>query len=169
MSDSTGYMKTDQGITQAELQQALHYDPLTGVFTNRKTGRQLATKAGRYGRTQITISRTARYAARLAWLYVYGEWPQGQVDHINGDHTDHRIANLRVLDTANNCQNKSRARCDNRSGLLGVSWEGRSSKWRARIMVDGRSIALGHYDTPEEAHAAYVKAKRELHPAWSPA
>lgn len=154
-------------ITCAELQARFHYDPDTGTFTRRSDGRVMGVKAGNYGRIQIDLGDQMRYASRLAWLYVHGEWPANQVDHINGDHTDNRIANLRVLSNAENCQNKNRARKDNRSGLLGVSWEARNQKWRARIMVNGRSVALGYHDTPEQAHAAYLKAKSSLHPAWA--
>lgn len=157
-------MKTDRDLTAARLRELLEYDPDTGVFTWRSNGRVAGCPTGNYGRTQITVDGVARYAARLAWLYVHDEWPAGQVDHINGDRTDHRIANLRVLTNAQNKQNTRRAYANNGSGLLGVHHDKRNGRWRARIMVDGRSRSLGYHDTPEEAHAAYLRAKAELHP-----
>jgi len=108
-----------------------------------------------------------RYASRLAWFYVHGAWPDGQVDHINGDHTDNRLSNLRVLTNAQNAQNRSRARRNNSTGLLGVSYDKRDDRYRARIMVDGRMVSLGYHPTAHEAHAAYLEAKAALHPAWS--
>lgn len=167
MSDVTGPMPTDAGITRDELIARFNYDPHTGTFARRSDGKVMGCKAGKYGRIQIDCGDRMRYASRLAWLYVHGEWPNGQIDHINGDHTDNRIANLRVLSNAENCRNKSRARKTNSSGLLGVSHDKRVGKYRARIMVDGRMTSLGYYDTPEAAHAAYLEAKRTMHPTWA--
>lgn len=158
-------MKTDHTLTAARLRLRMSYDEATGVFRWRDTGRVAGYPAGAAGRLQIYVDGVARYAHRLAWLYVHGEWPDGQIDHINGDKHDNRIANLRVLPgTAQNKQNQSRAYRNNRSGMLGVSRDG--SRWRARIMVDGKSKTLGRFDTPEEASAAYRRAKAELHPHW---
>ena len=159
-------MKADRDITATELRARLQYDPTTGVFT-WPDGRVAGNPAGRYGRLQITLGGVARYASRLAWLYVHGEWPTGQVDHINGDRCDNRIGNLRVLSNAENKQNQSAAYANNKSaGVLGVS-RASNGRWRARIMVDGRSRSLGTFATRDEAADAYVAAKQELHPAWA--
>ncbi len=159
-------MKADRGITAEELRSQLSYDPTTGVFL-WPNGRVAGNPSGKYGRLQITLGGVARYASRLAWLYTYGEWPTGQVDHINGDRCDNRIANLRVLTNAENKQNQSAAYANNvSSGVLGVS-RSSNGRWRARIMVNGRSMSLGTFSTREEAAEAYVAAKQELHPAWA--
>lgn len=97
-------------------------------------------------------------------MIVHGAIPDGlEIDHINGDESDNRICNLRLATKSENQQNKRRPRKDNKAGLLGVCWFERAKKWRAQITVNGECKYLGLYVTPEEAHAAYLTAKRELH------
>lgn len=104
-------------------------------------------------------------AHRLVWLHLYGEWPEHGIDHINGRRSDNTAANLRSVPQSENVQNQRKARRDNKStGLLGVSRPSGRSKYRAQIMAQGRNRYLGYFDTPEEAHAAYLAAKRQLHP-----
>lgn len=158
-------MKTDHTLDPSRLREVLAYDPDTGVFRWKASGRVAGSLAGPSRRRQIEVDGVARYANRMAWAYVTGEWPAGQVDHINGDRDDNRYRNLRVLPgTAENKQNQSRGYSNNRTGVLGVSEV--NGRFRARIMVDGRSRSLGHFDTVDEAAAAYVAAKRKLHPFW---
>jgi hypothetical protein len=103
-----------------------------------------------------------RYRAhRLAWLYTHGAWPTGEIDHINGIRDDNRLANLRDVTVSVNQQNRKRAASNGSTGLLGVSTA--KARYRAAIALNGRTTYLGSFDTAEEAHAAYVTAKRELH------
>lgn len=95
----------------------------------------------------------------MAWLYVYGEWPDFEIDHINGDAHDNRICNLRRATHQQNMAN-SKVRAHNASGLKGVQRHTLSRKWRARIQVSGRTIHIGLFDTKEEAHEAYMRAAR---------
>ena len=145
----------------------LNYDAQTGEFTWRYTRQGVpAGPAGSYsgnGYLYITIDLQKYSAHRLAWLYVHGKWPNDQIDHINGNRADNRLINLREVTGAVNNQNQRRARTDNKScGLLGVSKN--RDKWRARIWLGGVERCLGSFPTPEEAHKAYLKAKRKLHP-----
>ena len=85
-------------ITQEELKELLDYNPETGLFTwNVYNNIKNKTTAGTFndGYIQIKIKQKIYQAHRLAWLYVYGEWPKGQIDHINGIRDDNRIENLR--------------------------------------------------------------------------
>lgn len=154
-------------LTQDQLMQALHYDPETGVFKRRS--RMTASKIGtvpknpRHAYLNIGIGFHVYRAHRLAWLYVHGSWPDGQIDHINGDKLDNRISNLRVATTSQNKQNMRKARSDSRSGLIGASWHTKSNKWRAAIQIDGKKKHLGYFDTPEEAHQVFMEHKRERH------
>lgn len=100
-------------------------------------------------------------AHRLAWLYVYGEWPKDMIDHVNGDGTFNAISNLREADNTLNKQNQRIPNKNSKSKLLGAY--ARKEKFRSQIMVNRKAIGLGTYETAEEAHQAYLSAKRELH------
>jgi hypothetical protein len=158
----------DANLTAAQLREILDYDPETGLFTwaISRRGCRRGDQTGaphRNGYVMIGINRRARLAHRLAWLHTYGEWPKGQIDHINGVRADNRLANLRDVPGRINRQNQRAARSDNReTGLLGVYKN--HGQWGARIQLNGRQHYLGNFQTPEEAHAAYIKAKRLMHP-----
>lgn len=98
---------------------------------------------------------------RLVWLYVKGEWPTKQVDHINGIKDDNRIENLRDVSNAENNQNIYRATHISKTGLRGVFPHG--SKWIAQIGVEGKTLHIGTFASTQEAHAAYCAAKQQLH------
>ena len=89
-------------------------------------------------------------AHRLAWLYVYGCWPD-EIDHINQIRDDNRIANLRSVDRTTNCQNASRQKSE--SGVTGLV-KRYTGKWEARIQVNKKYIYLGIFSTKSEAIAA---------------
>jgi hypothetical protein len=157
-------------LTAEQIKNALDYDTNTGVFV-WKTRPSKAVKAGdiagciekRIGYVTIGIAGRVYKAHRLAWLYVYGEWPKGLIDHINGNKTDNRIANLRDVFADGNSQNIRKPNRRNKSGFMGVIWF--QNKWRASMSVNGKSKWLGDYSTPEEAHQVYLEAKRKYHAA----
>ncbi|HPE48705.1 MAG TPA: HNH endonuclease [Hyphomonas sp.] len=93
------------------------------------------------------------YAHRAAWVCHTGEWPEASIDHIDGDKRNNRIANLRSVSHAVNCTNVKR-RSDNKSGVLGVFWHVRDSKWQAKIKVNGKDIDLGRFEKLEDAAEA---------------
>jgi len=154
-------------MDQSELKQLLNYDKDTGLFTWRKRVSPTADKndiAGHVDTTGYRIIRVRRkgyLAHRLAWLYEYGTPPSMEVDHINGKKDDNRICNLRIVSHRQNKQNIRNPRADNTSGYLGVS--ARRGRWQATIGHRGRQYHLGDYDTPEEAHQAYMDKKRDIH------
>jgi hypothetical protein len=153
-------------ITAAQLREVLDYAPETGVFTNRAerfgsvAGKVTGTPS-RYGYLHVKVFGRTYRAHRLVWLYVHGTSPQGQIDHINGDRSDNRIANLRDVSAGANSENKRQATARNRSGFLGVNFA--AGKWVAQICTGGKDCYLGRFDTPEKAHEAYLSAKRKLH------
>lgn len=152
-------------MTPEILRTHLIYDPETGELTHRNTHASKPRVAHRKRpRKTVKVLGKTISAHRAAWAVHYGVLPTGEIDHINGDEADNRIANLRDVPKAMNQQNKRRPRMDNKVGLLGVSWHERAKKWRAQITVDGSRKYLGLFSTPEEAHEAYLTAKRELHP-----
>lgn len=148
-------------ITQEELKEWLYYDPDTGVFVWRKfhqPNKKEGSKAGTVNRDHIWIGvQGKRYAAaRLAWLYVYGEWPKGSIDHINHDGTDNSISNLRDCNHKVNMKNQP-LRSNNKSGFNGVSWNKSKQKWEASIKVDSKNKFLGRYHKLSDA----IEARKE--------
>jgi hypothetical protein len=155
-------------MTQEELKQILFYCAITGHFTwlKNRFASKIGTIAGltsdKFKYKSIGINGSRYYAHRLAWLYVYGYFPDDGIDHINGDKTDNRIANLRIANHSENAQNLNKYK-RNTSGYTGVIWHKGANKWQARITVNHKMIHLGLFDTREESYAAYLKAKNELH------
>jgi len=98
---------------------------------------------------------------RIAWALHYGEWPSDEIDHINGNKSDNRISNLRVVSPRENSQNRKRPKT-NSSGSIGVHYHKRSMSWHARIMVDGKRHHLGSFNTSGEASEAYDRAAKKF-------
>lgn len=107
------------------------------------------------------VFRRSVLAHRVIWAMTFGQWPDGEIDHINGDRSDNRLSNLRVVSSMENSRNSARPR-RNKSGVVGVSWKKRDKKWRAYIAVASKQISLGNFDTLAEAAAARSRAEREL-------
>lgn len=156
-------------LTQAELKTRLHYDQETGIFTWIKyiqSKNRNGTKAGgmRADGYQAIYLRYKQYMAhRLAWLYMTGNWPNGDLDHIDGNRQNNRISNLRECTQSLNNQNQRKAKSFNTTGYLGVSYRKENNRYRARIGLNKKVIHIGDYLTAEEAHAAYIDAKRAMH------
>ncbi len=149
-----------------ELRERFAYDPETGVLTYRRHFR--AAWVGkpvhidyRRGYARTRIRRMWVLIHRIAWVLQTGTCP-AMIDHINGDRADNRWANLRETDPFLNQQNRLKPKNGTTSGLLGAIK--RKDRFGAAIWHNGVQINIGTYDTPEEAHAAYMAAKRRLHP-----
>ena len=159
--------KTNSTLSAERLRELLHYEPTTGAFTrlqqrgSAKVGDH-AGCMGNHGYTRILIDGVSYLCHRLAWLYVYGIWPDDQIDHRDGNRLNNRIANLREATYTENSHNLHKAQRNSKSGLLGVTDV--NGKWGARIMSFGKQRRLGVFKTKEEASAAYIEAKRVLHP-----
>jgi HNH endonuclease/AP2 domain len=156
-------------ITADWIKNVLEYNPETGFFFwKQRFGRRgvPGKRAGTIdfnGYMVVTINGKRFKGHRLAWLVMTGNWPVLAVDHINGDRSDNRFENLREANCSENQHNR-RLQRNNKSGYQGVAWDSHAGKWRAGIRADGRGINLGGYDTPQEAHTAYLRAKAQLHP-----
>ena len=158
-------MKNTQ-LTQDYLKQVLSYDQDTGMFRHLRTSGngRLNAPAGFYhnGYVLIGIDRIEYRAHRLAWLYVYGDWPLIQIDHINGIKDDNRMSNLRLATRSQNSRN-SKVSKNNKCGLKGVCFEKYTGRWKAQIYFDGQNRNLGRFNTKESAHAAYIMAALKHH------
>lgn len=103
------------------------------------------------GYLRVKINSVSYRVHRIIWLITYGEWPEGQIDHVNGVRDDNRIENLRAVSVVGNQQNQH-MRIDNTSGATGVHME--SGVWIAKIRVLGKRVNLGRFKSVEEAAAA---------------
>lgn len=151
-------------ITQEQLKNELFYNQETGIFTWNKKSRKGGFAAGRecssvdaHGYIQINILGKVHKAHRLAWLYMAGEHPAGQIDHINHDRKDNRFVNLRVVTNMDNNKNKPIQK-NNTSGFVGVTLFKRINKWRAYIVVLDKQIHLGYFEKIEDAIKARIEA-----------
>jgi len=143
------------------------YDSETGKFhwaldiqnkIGRKTpGKEIGSNNGR-GYIQITYNDHMVMAGRLAWFFVHGEWPKGQIDHINRDRSDNRLENLRVVTQRVNAHNRA-----NNQKIPGVRRSRSGKRYIARIVINKKEKHLGSFSTEEEAAAAYQKAFDEVH------
>lgn len=166
-------------LTADVLREVVTYDRSTGSlvwlhdvrggFNNSVLMRRAGTEAGtprKDGRVVVRINGKTYLRYRLVWLYENGVWPDGEIDHIDGDCSNDVISNLRVVSRRVNQENLRNAQKNKLScNLLGVHTNPRNatSPWRALITVNGVTRYLGVFKTPEAAHRAYVEAKRAMH------
>jgi len=145
-------------LTQDRLKSLLSYDKDKGIFTwaRRKANKKPGDAAGcamANGYWCIRVDKNLYLAHRLAWLYVYGAFPDEQIDHINRDRMDNRISNLRSVSDVDNKRNLPPNK-RNTSGHQGISWHSGVNKWYAYIGADNKTIALGTYaDINDAIHA----------------
>jgi hypothetical protein len=156
-------------LTAERLRELLRYDPATGEFRwlQRVGNRSAGSKAGGAsggGYWSLCVDYRLYSAHRLAWLYTHGIWPKDEIDHRDGNRANNAIANLRDVSRSVNMQNQKRAKRGSQSGVLGVYWSKQGRKWVAQIRVDRKLRHIGRFDSAETAHAAYIEAKRALHP-----
>ncbi len=153
-------------LTHASLIKLLHYDDTTGSFVRLVSGRKdkIGVEAGStnsFGHIQIRLNGTLYMAHRLAWLYVHGQWPNTNIDHINGAPNDNRIVNLRLATPKENQENV-KLRCDNTSGCRGVNWNTIERKWVSRVQHHKERIVIGRFDSLFEAVCAVKSARNQL-------
>jgi len=152
---------------RAEVDRLLDYNPGTGHFTwkcdfgRAKKGDRAGWITG-CGYVKISIKRRDYPAHRLAWLLMTGAAPPIDTDHVNGNKSDNRWANLRAATRSGNRANSVRA-ANNKSGYKGVRWCSRDRGWMAVVKKDGTRYMLGPFTTPEQAHQVYVRKAIELH------
>lgn len=153
-------MKGAPPLTWQRLKEVIDYDPLTGLFTwriSRKgctAGKPAGCQFGRY--RYIGIDGRRYRANRLAFFWMHGEWPDGDVDHRRHSAGD-AMYNLRIASPSQNQANSGRPK-NNTSGFKGVGWSRAARKWRAFITVNHKQRHLGLFETKTDAAIAYNKA-----------
>ena len=147
-------------MTPERLRELVTYDPDTGIMSSRvkRHGKNPGDRLGSITSTGYLVTQIEGYKTsihRFIWLYMYGRLPFGETDHINGNRTF-------------NQQNRATPRRGSKVGYIGVSLAPYKKKYRAQIEVNGKGRSLGFYATAEEAHAAYLEAKRKMHAGYVP-
>jgi len=147
-------LSKDRALELFELRDGRLWSRLTGKLAGYRAGNPNRPAGQRF---QVWVDGRAHYEHRVVWVMTHGEFPTGQLDHIDGNVANNDPANLRLTTQAANSQNVRRR---------GVS-QAVNGRWRARIMVDGKAVSIGTFLTEQEATAAYAAAKLRLHPAWA--
>lgn len=161
-------------LTQERLKELLHYDPETGVFTRIKkilggnldgsVGVSLTGRDYRKGEgyLRICIDYKSYRCHRLAWLYMTGEFPKNQLDHIDLNKKNNKWENLREATNSQNHMNMAKT-YKNTSGFKGVSWCKKAKKFRAHIKHNKKFIHIGLFDNAEAANDAVMERRKVLH------
>jgi hypothetical protein len=151
-------MVSDDLPTANRLRELLNYDPQTGIFIRKRLSHRRADGPFHHGYRAILIDRKKHLAHRVAWCFVYGEWPSSEIDHVNCVKSDNRIANLRL---ATRSQNNANRRPLYRT-IKGVTRH-KAGGWQAQIKESGRSYYLGLFKDQEHAAACYRIAAAAIH------
>lgn len=155
-------------ITQDYVQSLLTYNPNTGELRNavdrntRAPKNALAGSLTTDGYISVQLCGKKYQAHRLIWLYVTGEWPQQEIDHINRNRSDNRWVNLRVVTRLENSRNTN-GHTKSKSGVKGVAYVSSLKKWQVQMRVCGKTHYIGVYDTICEAANARADAERRLY------
>ena len=156
-------------LSQEMLKERIHYDKETGFFTwldVKVNGKRMRNKrsgsinGGGYIQVRLSLDGKsyALFAHRLAWLYEYGEFPSGNLDHLNRNRTDNRITNLRIATTRENGRNRSMS-SNNTTGHNGIGFSKARNKYHARIRVNYKQKHLGYFENIEDAAKAVKEAR----------
>lgn len=157
----------EQKITGHLLEMFYSYDPDTGFFTRKLSTNPrsfvggVASAINADGYVILPLMGVRLRAHRAAWAWVTGQWPMEDIDHINGDRSDNRFANLREATRSQNLQN-SGMRASNKTGYKGVHYCHERRKFVAQIVIDGKRVGLGRYQTVEEAAAVRLAAEKKV-------
>jgi hypothetical protein len=164
----------EKSISPDELRALLRYEPETGklfwrprraelfktdnaskIWNSRFPDTEAFTTPDKNGYLRGTLYGKPFASHRVIWAMCLGEWPDGQIDHVNGIPNDNRIENLRLVNNLQNHKNRKLHRT-NTSGVMGVTWYKRHAKWHAWIVVSGKRVHLGYFGAIEEA----IKARK---------
>lgn len=150
------------------LRNQLDYDSETGIFVwlvkpyKKTPSGSVAGSTYGQGYRYIGIDGIRYSAHRLAWKMTTGSDPVNNIDHINGDKSDNKIANLREATKSQNQYNQGK-HADNTSGHKGVCWDKAHGKWKAQISINGKNKYIGIFTDINDAAAAYAAAAERLH------
>lgn len=141
-------------LTVDRVRELFDYDPVSGTITRKSTKYKLGSRSKR--RLYTIIDGVSYSLARVIWLYYYGVWPEGIVDHADKDENNNKITNLRDATYAQNSWNRKAL-----NG--GVTFIPTISKYLVRITANGNRITIGYFETEAEGNTAYKIAALKYH------
>jgi len=156
-------------LSKSDIERVLDFDPDTGTFTWKESRGRVAKgqRAGYVrgdGYVAIKVLHSKVLGHRLAWLMLTGKWPQGEIDHIDRDRSNNSRFNLRDGTRNQNMGNLTNLK--NSTGFRGVK-KTKAGKFVASLSVCNKNFYIGTFDSPKEAHEAYVEKHREVHKGFS--
>lgn len=128
---------------------------LANLWNKQFAGQECGCDNGA-GYVVARINRVSIKAHRIAFAIFHGRWPDGMIDHVNGDKSDNRIANLREASRSQNLQNQRKRKGS--SKFKGVTWHSAANKWHSQIRLNKENHRLGYFDNEREAAEAYDSA-----------
>ena len=153
------------------LNECVEYNPGTGElkwrprscksFNTKHAGRPAFNQTDDQGYKVGRMGKVNYKAHRVAWAIHHGEWPNGLIDHVNGNRSDNRLVNLRVVDDAANARNSARPK-NNTSGATGVYWFKRDRKWWVKVGFNKKAHHIGYFENLGDAIAARNAAYKEF-------
>ena len=152
-------MRSESDFTE-EIKNNFLYDPKTGfiyrfISGSRHSIRKVEASPTKDNYLYASFNERKFPQHRIAWLLFNGEWPNGEIDHINGNSLDNRFENLRDVSHAINGRNVKLSAL-NKSGASGVRWKKAINKWVAEITVGGKKTHLGCFESVDDA----IKARK---------
>ena len=158
-------------MNMSEVKKHFTYDPETGIVArltttahNAKAGERVGC-LNKAGYLVFNYQGKVHYLHRFIWFYMTGQWPKDKIDHKNGSRHDNTWSNLRMVTQSVNMQNLRVATKPSQTQLLGAfpTTRHKTKPFRSYIKVNGKLKSLGYFKTAEEAHDAYITAKRHYH------
>jgi len=154
-------------LTQARLKDLMIYDADTGVFTRiksvQRSGRRVSDIPNTHGYLSVCIDYKMYLQHRAAWLYVYGKFPEGHLDHINRVKTDNRLCNLRVVTDFENSQNTPPAK---NNLYPHVHWVVKKNSFRVRIKSAGKAYTR-YFKSFEDAKKCSDEFRKKYKPLFT--
>lgn len=150
----------EKQLSYLEVKARYDYNSETGAIFSHISNKIVGTNSNGY--LTLNIKQKRYHIQRVAWLLYFGHWPDGEVDHRDGNTSNNIITNLRLVTHAQNCKNRKLNK-NNKSGIKGVNWHDKTQTWRAYISVNDKWLLVGHFKEKEAAIEARKSAEEKYH------
>lgn len=154
-------MKARDDLTLEHVKERYSYNSETGEIFSKINKRVVGCETGG-GYLCLNINQKMYKAHRIAWLLHYENWPENEIDHIDGNPSNNIISNLRSAQHFENCKNRKLNK-NNKSGHKGVSWSKKRQKWRVDICIDKKWKIIGFFENIEDAVISREKEESKFY------